>query len=346
MERAFESGLNCPTFVHDSLEIELLDNDKNLIDVIDKAQANEKLKTSLDEIYKSFAKRNKSTSALNHDIGLIEGVKYLRSADNNEKYFILSEEISVNQFSKQAGFKKNLPLSLRVDTLINLLAVNNGGDTFNTEDYVPLFANIIRFGLVPHHDTFRQTELYQFYQMNSKITSLPQNVTKDIVLQLHEEILRGTDDDNLHRDLEELITKGEINVNNQYEATKEELYFKSKENERINQDNDKLKSILRKQIKSTVTKEYDDATQKLRSKCVWKIPLLIVLLSAAVYFVYYAISPSPNFTISTVVSIVFNILSTLISNLFGQFYIVKERQNNRIHYIEEETEKRMTSSVE
>lgn len=348
VERAFDIGLKCPSFIHDSLSIELLDNDQVLAEKIEEAQANESKKNALDSIFRNYTNHSKSNSALNHDIGLIEGVKYLRSDEkgDNEKYFVLSEEISVNQYSKEAGFKQNLPLSLRVDTLINLLAVNNGGDTFNSEDYVALFANIIRLGLVPHRDTFRQTELYQFYQMNSKIASLPKEVTKDIVISLHDEILKGINEDEIHRDLEEMITKGEIHVGKQLETTKEELDFSTREIERVKQEKDKIKSKLRRQILTAVTKEYDGETKKKKSWCMWKTPAIILLVSIALFCIYHFINDKSDLWISTSVGLIFNIFSTLICNLFGQFFILKDRKKNRERAINDETERRLNNELQ
>ena len=55
---------------------------------------------------------------------MIEGANYLRT---KEKCFVLSREVSVNQYAKESLSINNLPLSIRIETLINLLAINNGG---------------------------------------------------------------------------------------------------------------------------------------------------------------------------------------------------------------------------
>ena len=67
-----------------------------------------------------------------------------------------------------------LPLALRVETLINVLALNNGGDSFDADDYMPLFASIIQNGFQPLKDTFVQEDLYAIYEMNQQIALLPE----------------------------------------------------------------------------------------------------------------------------------------------------------------------------
>ena len=159
----FDVTLKLPEYIHDKVKIEILDT-QSIATAIETAQNNESLKDKLNNLFKSVVGHDKSKWGLKHDIGLLEGAKYLRndSLTKDEKFFILSEEISVNQYARDCGFRNGLPLALRVDTLINLLAVNNGGDTFDAADYSPLFANIIRMGLIPQEETFRQSELYQY----------------------------------------------------------------------------------------------------------------------------------------------------------------------------------------
>lgn len=335
-ERCFDVSMKRPEFIHNRLPIELLDNDKKLIETIDSAQEDEKLKNKLNSIFKSFAKHDKSGAALCHDVGLIEGVKYLRNQEcEDNKYYILSEEISINQYSKEFGFKRNLPLCLRVDTLINLLAVNNGGDTFNAEDYAPLFANIIRSGLIPEANTFRQTELYRFYQMNANIAKLPKETTTDIVMTMHEEILRGVDEDDLYRDLEEMITKGELNVGKQLEVTKEELDLTSKRAKREEEKKDAVLDMLRNEILAHETRAYDKDTKSIKYRFRLWIPLiLLVVIASVAAFLYFTSDEAPNIWVTIGSGIGINVASSLLIDFcFGERKI-NEREKNRTREIE------------
>lgn len=159
-ERFFDEKHKMPKVVHESLPIKLLDNDSQLVNVVEEAQHNQNKIDELNGIFHNCTGHDKRPNALIHDIGLLEGVEYLRK---NGKYFVVSEEVCVNLYSKKRPLSDNLPLSIRIDTLINVLAANNDGDTFNAADYVPLFANIVRSGLIPNKNTFKQEELYFLY---------------------------------------------------------------------------------------------------------------------------------------------------------------------------------------
>lgn len=345
IKNAFDFSLRLPEYIKDNIKIELLDSDIQLNEIIENAKNNINLKNELNSLYQEYVNHGKTESALNHDIGLIEGVKYLRNNYPDSKYYIMSEDIAINQYSKKHGFKNNLPLSLRVDTLINILAVNNGGDTFNAEDYKSLFANMIRLELVPPRDTFRQTELYQFYQMNANIAKLPLDITQDIVLKMHDKIIKGEDEENLHRDLEEMITKGEVEVTKRLSNTENELYLKNNEIERISEENKTVKSLLIEQIKNEVTQNYDIKTKRIRRLLYFLIPIIVIVISIIVVLLSYFKATEPNLITSVIVSILTDAILGGISICIGKFKILKERESKRIKHIKEETNRRYNEKI-
>lgn len=332
----FDFTLKLPSYIHNKVKINLLDDDVALFDAINKAQADEKLKSKLNEKFKAFTNHDKSPGALKHDIGLLEGVKFLRQSEStkDEKFYILSEEISINQYSKDCGFKNGLPLSLRVDTLINLLAVNNGGDTFNTSDYIPLFANIIRMGLVPAKDTFRQSELYQFYRMNSKIADLPQETTQYIVQEMHKRILDGMKDDDLLRDLNDMITDGEIKARQELEQTQDALYHTRKERDKEHELHKITNSILRDEIKRRVTNDYDKETKRLKTRLNRNIPLCIIAILLLIVGAGYIIGE-----IAFYITVIFSIITGVVATVLCKISDNKKYINNRIRNREKEIER-------
>ena len=342
----FDFTLKLPSYIHNKVKINLLDDDVALFDAINKAQADEKLKSKLNEKFKAFANHDKNPGALKHDIGLLEGVKFLRQNEStkNEKFYILSEEISINQYSKDCGFKNGLPLSLRVDTLINLLAVNNGGDTFNTADYIPLFANIIRMGLVPAKDTFRQSELYQFYRMNSKIADLPQETTQYIVQEMHKRILDGMKDDDLLRDLNDMITDGEIKTRQELEQTQDALYHTRRERDKEHEQHKITNSILRDEIKRRVANDYDKETKRLKTKLNRNIPLCIMTILLLIVGAGYIIG-EVAFYITIIFSIITSVVATVLCNISDNKKYINNRIRNREKEIERITDEELYRKI-
>lgn len=344
-KRFFDVTLKLPEYIHDKVKIGLLDT-QSIDNAIEVAQNNEALKTKLNNHFKSVAGHDKSAWALKHDIGLLEGVKHLRndSQTEDEKYFILSEETSVNQYSRDCGFRHGLPLALRVDTLINLLAVNNGGGTFDAANYTPLFANIIRMGLIPQKETFRQAELYQYYKMNSKIADLPTQTTSEIVEEMHKKMMDGLKEDELLRDLNEMVTDGEIKANKALEQANDDLYHARKEIEFSQNQNSKLRANIKEGIKETKTKEYDAETRRLKRGYTRKIICLIIWFAVvlALALIFKADVP---FWITIVFSFIVSILATYFCNIHTDKKVVEERNRKRNAEIQRLTDEEFQRTI-
>lgn len=346
-ENLFDYTLALPKHIRENVAIELLDDDKNLAEAIEKAQTDESLCKKLNDIFFNVVRRKKGTSATNHDIGLLEGVRYLRNEgeSKNEKYFVLSDEISVIQYSKTCGFKLGLPLSLRVDTLINMLAVNNGGDTFEASDYKSLFANLIRMELVPRSDTFRQTELYNLYRMNSRIANLPKERVKEIAMEMHHKYLDGENNDDLLRDLNEMVTKGEIKVGDELEETKGRLYESDKEKQRLEGYRKRAIKALEDTIHSQVADEYDRETKRLVRQYRWNIPALV---SIVIFFILGCLIKGvlgSSVLESFLISVFASILTGIGFNIYTNKTIITKRKRERDPYIEHETEYRLRKQL-
>ena len=341
----FDVTLKLPEYIHDKVKIEILDT-QSIATAIEAAQNDESLKNKLNTLFKSVVGHDKSKWALKHDIGLLEGARYLRneSQTKDEKFFILSEETSVNQYSRGCGFRNGLPLALRVDTLINLLAVNNGGDTFDATDYTPLFANIIRMGLIPQEETFKQSELYQYYKMNSKIANLPKETTCEIVTEMHKKMMDGMKEEELLRELNEMVTDGEIKANKALEQAKDDLYHAQKEIEKNTSQNKKLLELYRTDIKNGVTKDYDRETNRLRKKYKRNIPGLIIGVIIILCVVIYFKEPV-RFLPSFILSVIASILISIGFNLFADKKVINKRKRERETAIERLTEEKLQRKI-
>ena len=312
-DRFFEQKYELPRYVHGTWPIRLFDNDSELVSVIEEAQADENKKEKLNNLYKMIKHRDKRPGALCHDIGLLEGVEFLRKSS---KYFIISEETCINAYSKQRPTVENLPLAIRIDTLINVLAANNGGDTFNAEDYVPLFANIIRSGLTPSTKTFTQEDLYDLYDMDEHIAQLPENDVRNIVLQMHDLMMDGVEEKELRRTLKTLVTKGKIKAVSDLDKTKEELSLYRKTAEKHKTQANMFMQILQAKIREDVEKEYDSETTSIIKKYRLYIPLVVFVLSVAFSILAIFNTNQVGSFISVVLAIVSNTLTNIITNVF------------------------------
>ena len=290
-------------------------------------------------MFKEITGHDKSQSSCRHDIGLLEGVRFLRNKPeySHDKCFIISDELSVNQYSKSKGTKNNLPLSLRVDTLINMLAVNNGGDTFDAADYKSLFANIIRMGFIPHKDTFSQEELFQLSQMNDRISTLPPEQVCDIAQQIHRLMLNGESESDIRRKLGNLVTRGELQTKDEIKDLKGLLTVQGEEKKRLKEG----LQIAQRVVRSTVEEEYDRKTKTIvLGWCIGIVVFVLAVFGGYSYILHHN-STSVDLKTSLIVGIVASAIISIVSGLFARWRILNNRKLERDRYIEEETNKRL-----
>lgn len=322
-ERFFDEKHKMPKIVHKILPIDLLDNDSQLANVIEEAQHNQSKIDELNGIFHNCTGHDKRPNALIHDIGLLEGVEYLRK---NGKYFVVSEEVCVNLYSKKRPLSDNLPLSIRIDTLINVLAANNDGDTFNAADYVPLFANIVRSGLIPNKDTFKQEELYSLYDIDAQVAQLPKEEVEEIVMDMHEMILKGAGDKDLERELKAKITKGKIKVVSDLDSTKQALSLSEKNLKRQEEQNQNLAAILRRNILKSEYQKYDMETAQIKKKYQVFYPLFVFILSViAVILVLFNTN-----TVGSFLSFAIGFLVNVVYNWYSRVKILKCKIKDRL----------------
>lgn len=312
-ERFFDEKAKIPSKVHDILPIKLLDNDKELVEVIEKAQKDNNKISELNGLFRDLTGHDKKQNALVHDIGLLKGTEHLRKSG---KFFVVSEEVCVNLYSKRQPLSDNLPLAIRIDTLINVLAANNDGDTFKASDYVPLFANIVRAGLIPDKDTFRQEELYDLYDMDEQVAQLPSDKIKDIVLEMHELLLKGTDEKVLSRELKSKITKGKIKVVSDLNDTRHALSFSERERERQEREKNLAINALKETLTEEIGKKYDKETNKLVLKYRFCYPGICILVSLLIVMLFV-------FNTNTVGSFLSFVISLGVNFVFGWYCNVK-----------------------
>ena len=232
-------------------------------------------------------------------------------------------------------------MALRVDTLINMLAINNGGDTFDAADYRPLFANIIRLGLIPRKDTFRQTELYQLSQMNGRIVDLPAEEVRNIAKEMHKRFLEGESEENIRRDLNELVTKGEIAAKDEVRKAQERIDYESRQKEHYQTESKKDREKLVQTVRNQVEIDYDKET---RNKRIWFWALLtVVAIGLALLAAYLIRKSTPDGTLIESLLIGFggSAILEMVVGFIVQAKMIKNRQKNRTRAIEDELARRL-----
>lgn len=273
--RFFDKLLSPPEFINERIQISLLDDDKVLEDSVLSAQNDEGKQQELNSIFKSITGYDKKEQALLHDVGLISGANYLRESG---KYFIMSQEVSVNEYAKKKPSVNDLPIAIRIETLLNILALN-GGTHIISNDYKTLFADIIRGNLQPSKDAFTVPDLSIMLDKNEQISKLPPDKIVSIAQSIHRNRLLGISDEEITMDMTRKIQGAKIEVVEDLSKTQQELSSERRDKERYRIQASKGESALRKKIDTEVRAEY-----RKKSISFW-IKKIVILLSLPVLLI-------------------------------------------------------------
>lgn len=340
-ELFFNKLRELPKYVNNSLIIKEIDNSTELINDIGEAQINKSKINNLNCIYREATGKDKKALALTHDVGLIAGVEHLR---RNEKWFILSEEISVNNYSKTKPVINGLPVSVRVSTLINVLALNSGGDCFEANDYMQLFASIIQNEFQPSKETFAQEDLYAIYNLNHQISLLPDDVKHEIVMNIQAQRLKGEKDETLKIELERAITRGKLQLSDDLNNTRIELFDAKKEVARQQSRGDRITQALYLQIQKDVISDYN------KKICLWifvplfGIPVVVIFILSLCNYISLHFDKSGQ-SIGFIINIIAGLALDLIYFMAFGIKKIASLIKGKSEYIKLEIERRMHNAL-
>ncbi|WP_436416964.1 hypothetical protein KCV26_09390 [Petrimonas sulfuriphila] len=343
-ERFFSQLLEIPQYIEEKVRIELFDHDPKLEEVIEKSQNDEQKQSELNAIFYQITGHDKRQNALIHDVGLIAGVNYLREQG---KYFILSQEVSVNNYAKQKPSVQDLPMSIKLETIINVLAVNNGGVNIDATDYIPLFASMVRRGLIPNRDAFKVADLSLMLEKNEQIAQLPSEETIRIAKDVHRKRLLGENEDKIALEMTREIQGVKMQLVDDLEETKTKLTLEQQEKGRYKQSADKTTNALRETIKAEVEKVYRKKIRNKRLLFYLIFPILIFFLSAIGFYAYYMYGDnSNNFWSYIVPAVIVNLLTDILIIMLKGLPEIRQLKKDRTNWVEDEVNKRLRKKLE
>ena len=236
-----------PKTLDEKQEISFFNDDKNLDKAIEVAQNDNKKRTELNNIFKNVTGNDKREKALIHDVGLIAGIEYYRK---NEKAFIISQEVSINKYSHTKPVIDNLPLAIKLETLINMLAIDNGGTDVNPTDFSTLFADMIRFNLQPDKNTFEVADLAKLLDTELQIEQLPAEEVIKMANNLHHNRSKGLNDEEVSLALNREFQDVKLKFIDDFDTAQNNLSFEKSDNEKNKRNLTKTQTALRKRIES------------------------------------------------------------------------------------------------
>lgn len=332
-DRFFSQLLMPPSAINNTVKVSLLDDDVELGSIIEQAQKDENLLENYNNCYRSFTGNDKKNNALIHDVGLISGVNHLRS---HGRYFLLSQDTPLNRYSKNYPFKDDLPLAIKVDTLLNVLALSSYD--INASDYVALFADLIRMGLSTHKDKFTSAELSFVMERHQQFSNLPADSVIKISKEVHIMRLDGETEDNINKKVIRLIQGEKIGIKEDLDATIRELNIERKNKDLAISQAQNTQTILENEWKD---KSRTQTNKKIKHFWLYSLGLPMIIIIAILLFDKFDIwiNSIPelygSLVLDAIVSIAF---------FFGRFYpkimyLKKHREEIAENYVKDQKQK-------
>ena len=253
-DRFFSQMTNVPTGFGEC-EIQCVDNDKDIENAIEISQQNESEQQQLSDIYFSLHNREKRTNPLIHDVGLIGGVIYMKR-DRKEKAFILTRDSAINEYSNQKPSEDNLPLSIKLETLINVLSIEEKAYDLDAVDFTELYADMIRNGLSPRTDCFVPEDMSHVHDLDSNVSRIPPQYAEDVLNTYHRLRFAGVPDEEVRLETVRLIDRYVNDTKLDLITAKEERDTANIERDRHKQRADNASRALKISIANAVESEY------------------------------------------------------------------------------------------
>ena len=301
-----------PKYIDSKQKIEYFNDDPNLDIAIERAVKDEKKRIELNEIYKEARGKNKKDVNLFHDVGIIAGAEFYRQS---EKAFILSQETSINRYSHSKPLIENLPLAIRLETIINMLAIDNGGTDVDPTDFSNLFADMIRFNLQPDKSTFKIADLSKILDTELQIEQLPAEEIVKIANTLHGNIARGLNEEEINLEVNRLFQDVRLKFVDELAEAKDKLAYEIREKERIKRESDNKESIIKDIYRMEESAKHDKTVMKNRLIWLFAFPLGVSIMILLGGYLYMRTNPLTNFE-SYILPFIISIIIGIITKVF------------------------------
>ncbi len=326
-ERFFSEIKDLPEVLFKDLPIEAIDF-KELADAIEIGQNNEKLNNEIDRIHSTRVNKPKRERARKHDTGLIAALNFLRKEN---KAWLLTRDGTIRKYAKENIIRDEPQITVSVEALISMLALDNGGVEVDPGNFAPLFANMIKLSLEPQENVFEIEDLAYLLDTEIQINNLPDDKVVEIASELNKKRLEQKSEDEIGLFIRRKFEKERISLAGSLDQTKRELFvtnekLKSAEEQRENLINSYRKK-RNKELKLIALKKR--TRNRILSFII--VPLIIIgLLLLCVYFSGIE-GTYPTIIAGILISITAGIL---ISNFFINPKVIKNA-NKEIESIEE-----------
>jgi hypothetical protein len=282
----FFDEISCPPdSLGEDLPIKCLD-DEALDTAIKDGSEDDKLTKSLNEIFRERHSFDKKESNLRHDAGMIAGAQHLR--DSGDKCWILTRDNTLKVYAKNHAVRDEDPIALCIYTLINLLAINNGGVDVEPEELTPLFADMVKRSLMPEEGVFRVEDLSIMADVQNQISQLPDDEVIDIARKVNRKRMSGVSNEALAHEMNRDFQRAKLKIRDDLDSTKRDLQAETERRERAEGSKSLLETTLRDQTSTRLKGKYRRELILNWCSIIILLPILILILVVALGLNYFS----------------------------------------------------------
>jgi len=302
--RMFEGLMDIPNKFIEKLALKIYDF-KEVNEAIETGGSNEELKAKINETFKKRSGKDKRDRPLIHDASIIAGATFLRKT---EECWIITSDSTMKRYAIENCIRDENEISVGLDVVIGLMAVNGGGVSVDASNFAPLFKNLIKYSLVPESKAFEVKDLAFILRTNIKVNELSQERVIEVAKEVKRLRVVGEDEENIALYLRRFLEGDTIGlVKNFEEATSKENIARLR-GEEAEDERDMAYNEIRINTKGEFQDQYDRQLLLNRALMLLIPILVIVLLWGSFKYVIPIERPIYQWVGGIIVSIVFGLL--------------------------------------
>jgi hypothetical protein len=297
-----------PTTFCDEVALELLDN-KDLLKIFENCESDRKMSEEIDAINVKRTNHVKRNTPKKHDLGLLKSAEYLRKS--GEKCIILTMDGTIREYANENIVRDEVPLAVGLDSLIQLLAIENGGLDHDSTDFTYLFNKIVKSSFAPPKESYQVEDLQFMIQTKIKIEELDNEKKIKIAKKVNYLRLNGHPDEDIILEIQREFQSGIKDLKRDLEIVSAEKSSLKAQNTKISSDYNSIETEFRKT-------ETEKLTRQLRNRITLNWILLIGTPFGGILVGYLlSTAENANILLNYVVSIFTSILASVFMIMFN-----------------------------
>jgi hypothetical protein len=236
-----------------------------------------------------------------------------------------------------------MPIAIGLNTLINLLAIDNGGTDIDPTNCAPLFASIIKLALIPEKDIFKPEDLSRMLDIEIQIGQLPPDEIIDIAKEFHHNTILGMPEEETTLQLNRRFQKAKLDLQSDLDEAKRDAFFQKDEKEKHIKRSDKAVQKLRDKYTGELRDKYDGELRRNRWVIFCVLPIVTIIITLSIIYIK---NPSlEKKWLEYAIGIALNVFAWAVTDFLYLNKKIISRYSERVHGIGNEVEGRLENEI-